>query len=58
MKPMTFKQICELISDVTTYEQVQEVYGQIDFSFQKGKITWKDHQILYHITDKIDVFHK
>ena len=56
MKPMSFKQICEMISDVTTFEQVQEVYWQIDFSFQKEKINWKEHEILYHITDKINVF--
>lgn len=56
MKAKTFKQICEMIADATTFEQVQEIYGQIDFSFQLEKITWKEHEILYHINDKINVF--
>lgn len=55
MKVKNFKQICEMIADATTFEQVQEIYGQIDFSFQRDKITWREHEILYHINDKVKI---
>ena len=56
MKAKNFKQICEMIADATTFEQVEEIKEQSEFSFQQEKSTWKEHQILYHINDKIKIF--
>lgn len=47
---MTFKKIVEAIAAGTP---VDELCGMIDTSFQQGKITWKDHETLYNIINRI-----
>lgn len=55
MKAMTFKQIVEAMEKAMTFAEIQEVYGLIDISFQAEKISWKDHELLYHLVDRLTV---
>ena len=48
-KIMTFKQLVVLISEIKNEEDYWEACGKIDISFQKEKITWKDHEVLFNI---------
>lgn len=47
---MTFKKIVEAMAKGTS---VDELCGMIDSSFQAGKISWTDHEILYALVNRI-----
>ena len=54
-KALSYKQIVGCIAAITTKEDYNKVCGMIDFSFQKEKISWKDHEVLYAVMRLINV---
>lgn len=54
----TFKQLVKAIAEIKTEEDRLIVYGDIDNSFQHGKITWNDHQILYTLAFRVIIINK
>mgnify|MGYP007101905768 CR=1 FL=1 len=48
---MTFKKLVQLISEIGKYEDCNKVENEIKKSFESGKITWKDHEMLWSILD-------
>lgn len=52
---LSYKQIVGCIAAITTKEDYNTVCGMIDFSFQKEKISWKDHEVLYAVMRHIKV---
>lgn len=52
---MTYKKLIEAIANMKTEEDRLEVWGQINRSFEKEKITWKDHETLYDIASRIQL---
>ncbi len=47
---MTFKQIIKAISEGTSKD---ELYGLINRAFDKDRITWADHEMLYRLVDRL-----
>lgn len=52
---MSYKQIVGCIAAITTQEDVNTVCGMIDTAFQREKISWKDHEVLFAIVGKISI---
>lgn len=50
---MSYKKLVEAIANMKTEEDRLEVWGQINRSFEKEKITWKDHETLYDLASRI-----
>ena len=48
-----FKQLVMEISEIESENDRRIVCGDIDKSFEHGKISWKDHEILYNLACKI-----
>lgn len=49
----SFKQIISLIVIISSREEFLDVCTEIDISFENGKISWKDHELLYELISKI-----
>ncbi len=47
---MTFKKIVETMAKGAS---VDELCGIVDSSFQAGKISWKDHETLYDLINRL-----
>lgn len=47
---MTFKKLVEAIAEGTP---INEICSMIERSFQLGKITWKDHETLYALVNRL-----
>lgn len=52
---LTFKQLVKLFSGVETEEDFYNATGEIGKSFENGKISWDDYQMLYNLSDKVGV---
>lgn len=52
---MTFKQLVKRIHDIKTEEDRNEVFGQIDRSYDMEKISWNDHELLYDLASMVRV---
>ena len=52
---LTFKQLVKLISEIEVEDDKNEAFALIDWSYQHDKITWTDHEMLFTLTDKIQV---
>lgn len=52
---MTFKQLVAAIAEIRSEEKRLEVFGEIDRSFCRDKITFKDHEILYDIASRVTI---
>ena len=50
---MTFKQLVKMINEIKAAEDAYEVWDNIDRSFEKEKITWDDHEMLYGLASKM-----
>lgn len=50
-----FKKIVGSIAAIHTEDDLNVVCGMIDTAFQQEKISWKDHEVLYAIVEKIKV---
>ena len=50
-----FKKIVASIAAITVQEDVNAVFGMIETAFQQDKISWKEHEVLYTIVEKIKV---
>ena len=46
---MTFKQLVRRVADIRTFVQYNVVCGEVDFAYQKEKISWTDHELLYSL---------
>lgn len=46
---MTYKQLVNAIGDLDQANIVNKLLGEINYSFEHEKITWKDHETLYKI---------
>ncbi len=53
-KALTFKKLVIFASQVSTSEELKEAYALTEISYQKEKITWADHEIMYDILGRID----
>lgn len=42
-----FKRLVAAISEINSEESLNYVCGEIDRSFDREKITWKEHEMLY-----------
>lgn len=54
-KPKTYKQLIEAMAEMETEDDLNRVCFEIDWSFQKEKITAKDLQILFKLAGKAGV---
>lgn len=53
-KTYTFKQLVAMIAEIETEEDFNRVTcGAISRSFQHEKITWKDHETLWKLAEKV-----
>lgn len=50
-----FKQLVAAISEIDSEESRLYVFGEIDCSFDREKITWREHEMLYQIARKMAV---
>lgn len=48
-----FKKFVKRIATLTTNDEAQVLWGEIDRAFQQEKITWDDHQTLFAILSKL-----
>ena len=56
-KAYTFKQLVVMISEIETEEDYNYVTcSAIKNSFEADKITWKDHEVLWALADKVAAF--
>ena len=55
MKPLTYKQLVKLIHDMKTDIDRNDAVHMIDISFEYGKITWIDHEMLIDLVCMIGV---
>lgn len=47
-----FKKLVKRIAEATSYEELMDIlYGEdgVDRLFQKEKISWKDHELLFQL---------
>ena len=49
----TFKQLVVLISRISTEDDRSYALGEIDRSFEREKISWNDHEMLYQLACKV-----
>lgn len=42
-----FKKFVERLANSTSRWEVSEILGEVDMAYQREKIGWKDHEILY-----------
>lgn len=52
---MTFKKLVQMICTIRTENDRNNVFGQIDRSFNLGKIAFADHEMLHELASKINV---
>ena len=50
-----FKQLVTAISEIDSEETRDYVFSEIDQSFNREKITWKEHEMLFQIVRKMAV---
>lgn len=50
-----FKKIVELIVNIETQEDFDIVCGMIDTEFNKEKLTWKEHELLYSLMNMVTI---
>lgn len=58
---MTFYKLVERIANAKTYEDVMDCYygeNGVDMTYQKGKINWKQHEILWELLDNHYAMHE
>ena len=48
-----FKELVKLIAAVKDVEDFDAACGKIDQMFDKGRITWQDHELLHDLLGKI-----
>lgn len=48
-----FKQLVAAISEINSEESRDYVCGEINRSFDREKITWAEHEMLYQIACKV-----
>ena len=46
---MTFKQLINKIHDMRNTSQIDGIFADIDKSFEDGKISYDDHELIYNI---------
>lgn len=44
-----------MIATIETQEDFNIVWGAIDTAYQHEKISWKDHQLLFNLIEKITI---
>lgn len=49
----TFKQLVVLISRISTEDDRSYALGELDRSFEREKISWNDHEMLYQLACKV-----
>lgn len=49
----TYKQLVEQLSEIKTTEDLWNLCGEIDRSYQHEKITYKDNETLYKIINNV-----
>ena len=49
----TFKQLVALISEINSEDDRSYTLGEIDRSFEREKISWSDHDMLYQLACKV-----
>lgn len=49
----TFKQLVVELSNVRTKEDLYTFCGNVDMSYQHGKITYQDNETLYRIVNNV-----
>lgn len=50
----SFKQLVKVISEINSEDSFNAACGDIDISFQKDKINWDDHELLYKLVSKVN----
>lgn len=50
---MTFKKLVKELSKAQTKDDVRDIMGLIDRSWDTDKITWDDHEMLYDIASNL-----
>lgn len=50
-----FKKIVAAIAAIKTHDDFNEVCGMIDRAFQKDKINWNEHELLYAVLGKVGI---
>lgn len=53
MTHKTYKQLVEQLSEIKTKEDLWNLCGEIDRSYQHEKITYKDNETLYKIINNV-----
>lgn len=49
-----FKKIMNALLNAETESEKAEATGMINKAFENGKITWKDHELLYKLVAKLN----
>lgn len=52
-KYKTFKQLISQLAEVRTKEDVWTLCGEVDQSYQHGKITYNDNETIYKIINHV-----
>ena len=50
-----FKKLVYQISRIKTEDARNQCFGAIDYMFNKGKISWEDHEALYKLAEMVAV---
>lgn len=55
MKTFTFKELVKQIHKIENYQDRASVWANIDRSFENGRISWDDHELLYDLACMVSV---
>lgn len=55
MKTFTFKELVKQIHAIGSDQDRASVWANIDHSFEKGRISWDDHELLYDLACMVRV---
>lgn len=50
-----FKKLVYQISKIKTEDDRNQCFGAIDCMFNRGKINWEDHEVLYKLAEMVVV---
>ena len=53
MKEYTFKQLVERLAEIRSEDDCNRFCGDVDRSYQAGKITYKDNETFYNIINHV-----
>ena len=48
-----FKKLVTRVAEIETLEQYNAVCGEVDDAFNRERISWSDHELLYNLLAKV-----